>query len=76
MKFTEKELRTIEAVFDSLSKLEYAELNKFLGSMTIVEMMTLANKMRHAEYCERHGIAYEDMTDEDFVDAALENVRR
>ena len=52
------------------------ELNKFLGSTTIVEMMTLANKMRYAEYCERHGIAYEDMTDEDFVDAALENVRR
>lgn len=76
MKFTEKELRTIEAVFDSLSKLEYAKLNKFLGSMTIVEMMTLANKMRYAEYCERHGIAYEDMTEEDFVDAALENVRR
>ena len=52
------------------------ELNKFLGSTTIVEMMTLANKMRYAEYYERHGIAYEDMTDEDFVDAALENVRR
>lgn len=72
MNFTEKEYRTIEAVFDSLAHLDYAEVNKFLGSMTIKEMQVLNRKMRYDGYCKRHGISYEEMTDEDFVDAYLE----
>lgn len=71
--FTEKEYRTIEAVFDSLAHLDWDEANKFLGSMTIKEMLVLNNKMRYDGYCKRHGISYEEMTEDDFIDVALED---
>lgn len=70
--FTEKEYRTIEAVFDSLAHLDWDEVNKFLGSMTIKEVWALNQKMRYDGYCKRNGISYEEMTDDDFVDAYLE----
>ena len=41
----------------------------YLGSETIKEMRTLYDKLRYEEYCERRGIAYEEMTEEDFIDA-------
>ena len=69
MTLTKKEKKVVLAVFDELNKKRDAELNMYLGSETIKEMPTLYNKLRHEEYCERRGIAYEEMTEEDFIDA-------
>ena len=48
------------------------ELGTFLGSETIKEMQTLYSKLRHEEYCKRRGITYEEMTEDDFIEAELE----
>ena len=72
MTLSEKEKRVVIGVFGELMGREYSELNTFLGSETIKEMQTLYSKLRHEEYCERRGIAYEEMTEEDFIEAELE----
>lgn len=66
MTFTDREVRTIKAVLNDLV-LNFSDdqLHKFIGSETIKEMKTLERKLHYADYCERHGIAYEDMTEED-----------
>lgn len=69
MTLTKKEKRVVLAVFDELNKKRNAELNMYLGSETIKEMRTLYDKLRYEEYCERRGITYEEMTEEDFIDA-------
>ena len=66
MKLTKNEKRTVLAVFEELSKKPYSELNKFLGSITIQEMAKLRNKLYYEDFCEKHGVKYEDMTPEDF----------
>lgn len=66
MTLSANEKRTVLSVFQSLGCMKYGELNKFLGSITIEEMMKLRNKLEHEDYCDRHGIEYEDMTEEDF----------
>lgn len=66
MTLSANEKRTVLAVFQSLGSMKYGELNKFLGSITIEEMMKLRHKLEHEDYCDRHGIKYEDMTEEDF----------
>lgn len=72
MKFTEQEQRTILAVLDGVLQLPYREQNKIIGSLTIEDASRLYSKMKYTPYCERHGIAYEDMTEEDFEDAYRE----
>ena len=69
MTLTKKEKIVVLAVFDELNKKRNAELNMYLGSETIKEMRTLYDKLRYEEYCERRGITYEEMTEEDFIDA-------
>lgn len=56
MNLTEKEMRTVIAVFEELVKMPYSELNKFLGSITIEEMQALYLKM----YSEYTGENYDD----------------
>ena len=72
MKLTAAEMRTIEAVICEVAKLPYAQMNTFLGSMTCQEVVALATKFRYSEYCEQHGIQYEDMTADDFEQAYME----
>ena len=69
MTLTKKEKRVVLAVFSTLLGRKYHELDTFLGSETINEMQVLYGKLRHEEYCERRGITYEEMTEEDFIDA-------
>ena len=69
MTLTKKEKRVVLAVFSALLGRKYHELNTFLGTETINEMQVLYSKLRHEEYCERRGITYEEMTEEDFIDA-------
>jgi len=72
MILTKAEKRTVLAVFQELEKRK--DLNTFLGSVTIREMQELCRKLEHEEYCESHGVAYEDMSEDDFVNAALEKI--
>lgn len=77
MTFTPNEQRTVQAVFESLLKrFTDDELNCFIGSVTIGEMHELYNKLRYDSYCQEHGIKYEEMTEEEFVDAALESAEK
>ena len=69
MTLTKKEKRVVLAVFGELNKKRDAELNMYLGSETIKEMRTLYDKLHYEDYCERRGITYEEMTEEDFIDA-------
>ena len=75
MTLSEKEKRTVLAVFHELKRMPYSKLNTFLGSMTIREMYTLSRKLELEDYCTRKGIRFEDMTEEDFEDAAFEEAR-
>ena len=72
MVFTYEEQRTVQAVFESLVLMGDRKLNTFLGTITIDEMKKIYSKLHYAPYCEKHGIAYEDMTDEDFEAAYFE----
>lgn len=63
---TQNEKRTICAVFGELLRKPYNELNTFLGSLTIEEMQKLYSKLHYEDYCIRHEIRYEDMTEADF----------
>ena len=76
MTLTANEKRTVLSVFDELCKKSYSELNMFLGSITIKEMQLLRLKLQYEDYCDRHGIQLEDMTDDDFEAAALEKAER
>ena len=68
MELSNKEIRTIKAVLNDLvMNFSDSELNKFMGSITIEEMKKLERKLYYMDYCEEHGIAYEDMTEDDFI---------
>lgn len=73
MKFTKREEKVILAVFtDLIQTLSDKEMNSFIGSETIKEMHKLRSKLKYADYCERHNIKYEDMTEADFEQAYYE----
>ena len=72
MTLTADEKRTVFAVFTAIQEMPYKQLNSILGSVTIQEMQNLTSKLRYENYCDRHGIKYEDMTEDDFIDAYFE----
>ena len=75
MILTDAELQTVQAVFnDCLMRFTSSELNTFIGSETIQNMQKLHRKLSHRDYCERHNIRFEDMTDEDFMQAYFERM--
>lgn len=74
MNLTEAEVRTVLAVFSDCLRLKYSELNRFIGSEAIQNMQKLHSKLSHRDYCERHNIRFEDMTDEDFMQAYFERM--
>ena len=75
MNLTAAEKRTVLAVFtDLFTKFGESELNTFIGTDTLREMHALRSKLHYEGYCEKHGIRYEDMTDEDFEAAAMEEI--
>lgn len=68
MTFTDREVKTIKAVLNDLViNFSDDELHKFIGSETIKDMKTLERKLYYSDYCEEHGITYEDMTIDDFI---------
>ena len=68
MELTNKEVKTLKAVlYDLVATFTDDEMNKFMGSETIKEMKALQQKLYYSDYCEEHGIRYEDMTEDDFM---------
>lgn len=67
------EKRVVLAVFDALCHQSDRHLNTFLGSETIREMHKLYGKLLYEDYCKNRGIRYEDMTEDDFIDAYENN---
>lgn len=68
MELTNKEIKTLTAVlYDLTTTFQDYELNRFIGSETIKEMKALQQKLYYSDYCKEHGIAYEDMTEDDFM---------
>ena len=72
MVLTERELKTVEAVFNDCIMLGDKKLNTFVGSITMQEMKELYWKLHYREYCERHNKQLEDFTDEDYIQAYFE----
>lgn len=69
MTLTENEKRIVKAVFRELLNRPYDEINNYLGHNTIMEMYQLFKKLKYEQYCEDRGISYEDMTEDDFIQA-------
>lgn len=69
---TKAEKRTVQAVFLEMLRLPHAKLNSIVGSVTIEEMRKLYSKLCYEDFCERHNMEYADMTEEDFIQAWLE----
>lgn len=68
MELTYKEVRTLKAVlYDLVTTFQDYELNRFMGSETIKDMKALQQKLHYYDYCQEHGITYEDMTEDDFI---------
>lgn len=68
MELTNREVKTLKAVlYDLVITFTDEEMNKFMGSETIKEMKALQQKLYYSDYCEEHGIRYEDMTEDDFM---------
>ena len=75
MEFTNKEVKTIKAVFNTLlMTFQDYELNRFMGSETIERMKALEQKLYYSDYCEENGITYEEMTEDDFIQAYEERM--
>lgn len=70
MKFNENEVRTIYTVLEQMERLGW-EASR-LGSLTFLEMQMLKAKIETFDYCERNGIQFEDMNDDDYEAFALE----
>ena len=74
--YSKEDMDTMRAVLESVMYKPYSELNKFMGSETIQRAATLRNKMEHEEYCEKRGMKYENMTEDDFEMAAEEKIKQ
>ena len=68
-KFNRDEERLVFVVLDELMKMGYKKLNSIFGTLTIEDMQLLHSKLHYNDYCERCGIKYEEMTDEDYIRA-------
>lgn len=66
---TAHEKNVVMAVFSTLLEMGYSELNTFMGSITIKEMSDLYHRLKYEDYCQKHGLTYEEMTENDFCQA-------
>lgn len=69
---TDEEGRMVKAVLGELRRMSRAELDRIgLGSITEELAWKLESKLTYLPYCKEHGIRYEDMTEDDFIDEYL-----
>lgn len=67
--FNHGEERLVFVVLDELMKMGYKKLNSIFGTLTIEDMQLLHSKLHYNDYCERHGVKYEEMTEDDYIRA-------
>lgn len=67
--FNRNEERLVFVVLDELMKMGYKKLNSIFGTLTIEDMQVLHSKLHYNDYCERHGVKYEEMTEDDYIRA-------
>lgn len=72
MKFTKAEMDLFKMVLREVAKKDYDEIMNLVGSMYVEPVKRLADRLNTQWYCERHNIRYEDLTEDDRVDMALE----
>ena len=72
MELTSEEMKLVKAILTAFSELPYAQQEKMLGNMGVAMAYRLERKMHYYPYWSKHGIAFEDMTEDDYVDAYLE----
>ena len=68
----DRELTIIEGVLNEI--IYDPDAWKTWGTMTVKELADIASKLRMRRYCEEHGIRYEDLTEEDYERADLEEL--
>lgn len=69
---TDEERRLITAILGRLRNLPHEEQEKLLGTCGVPIMYRLERKLHYYPYWSKHGIRFEDMTEDDYVDAYLE----
>ena len=67
MKLTEEELKTIECALSVLAGMKTNDLRNLCGSILMKDILELEGKFRYRDYCERHGVKFEELTDDDFM---------
>lgn len=65
MKFTEQQERLVFIVLDEIIRKPTQELRSMFGTCTIDEIMELYDRMKLDDYCQRHGVEYENLTEDD-----------
>lgn len=72
MELTSREKNLVQGIIGDLLSKPYNELNKTFGTETIQEMANLYSRMRWDDYCKRHNVKYEDLTEDDYEQAYRE----
>lgn len=77
IRLTAEERRTVFAVLHELvMKPSFAETNRRLGTMTIMDASTLYSRLQYEEYCREHHVNFWDMDGDDYETAWIERENR
>ena len=57
-----------------MAALDEASRHNILGSIGDAEARSLYNRLKYDDYCTKRGINYDDMTPEDFEEAAMKEM--
>lgn len=68
----EDERLTVTALLSAFVHLPHDEQQRMLGSIGVPKAYRLERKLYYYYYWSKHGIRFEDMTENDYVDAYLE----
>jgi hypothetical protein len=72
MTFSEREYDLMYTVLNALVRRPYSELNTMYGSDTIDAMQVIFQKLDWREWLDARGMAYEQMTESDWMEAYAE----
>lgn len=75
-KLTPKEKRTVYEFFAFVLDKPDSELHSFIGSETLSNAKKLFRKLQLEEWCKEHGKRFENMTEDDFMNADEEMMWR
>lgn len=77
IRLTAEERRAVFAVLHELvAIMPFAETNRHLGTMTILDASTLCSRLQYEGYCREHKVNFWDMDDDDRETAWIERENR